>query len=187
MRRRTMLAPILPSPTIPSCIVDSPPVVLKAWLARKSRRTRGNAPPLRRTAASRVSLPARQSTSGCQKSVRPTAKPTNPGTAAAVASHSCTFWSFSPRPRMMQLTLPRPPRRAAATIFSQSSRRSRPSIFHRSGSTPAFCSSSIARTISLGRSSRSYAFLSPLSPSSCAGSGGTRSSNINRLVPLACR
>src|SRR5216684_2148800 len=36
----------------------------------------------------------------------------------------------------MQETLVRPPRRAAATIFRQSSRRSSPSIFQISGSTP---------------------------------------------------
>jgi hypothetical protein len=33
-----------------------------------------------------------QAVSGSQKSVRPTAKPMKPGTAAAVVSHSCGPW-----------------------------------------------------------------------------------------------
>src|SRR5262245_53622728 len=93
------------------------------------------------TAASRVVFFALTSTSGSQKEVLPTAKPMKPWPPAAVVSHSCTFLSSSPRPRMMQPTLSRPPRRAATTIFSQSSRRSSPSIFHTSGSTLASCSS----------------------------------------------
>src|SRR5262249_23897589 len=93
------------------------------------------------TAASRVVFFALTSTSGSQKAVLPTAKPMKPWTPAAVVSPSCTFVSSSPRPRMMQPTLARPPRRAAATIFSQSARRSSPSIFHTSGSTPASCNS----------------------------------------------
>ena len=90
-----------------------------------------------------------------KKSVRPTAKPMNPGTPAAVVSHWRTFSSSSPRPKMIQLTVSRPPRRATATIFSQSSRRSSPSIFQMSGSTPSSWSCRMASTISRGRISRS--------------------------------
>ena len=45
-----------------------------------------------------------------------------PGTLAAMESHSWTLASSSPRPSTMQLTWSRPSRRAAATIFTQSSR-----------------------------------------------------------------
>ena len=58
-----------------------------------------------------------------------------------------TFLSSSPRPRMMQPTLSRPPRRAAATTFLQSSALSSPSIFQTSPSTPASCNWWIAWTI----------------------------------------
>src|SRR4029453_13970669 len=51
------------------------------------------------TASSRVIFFARQSTSAFQKLVRPTAKPMNPGTPEAVASHSCTFLSSPPPPK----------------------------------------------------------------------------------------
>ena len=61
----------------------------------------------------------------------------------------------SHRPRTMQLTRSRPAARAVVTISSQSSRRSSPSIFHRSGSTPAFWSSRMASTIKRGLTSRS--------------------------------
>src|SRR6266516_1778940 len=120
------------------------------------------------TAASLVSLPARQPTTGSQKVVRPTAKPVNPGTDDAISSHLRTFLSSAPRPRRMQLTLFRPTRLAAATIFSQTSRPSSPSTFHRYDSTPASCNCSMASTINFVRSSTSYVFLSPLRPSSCS-------------------
>ena len=66
-------------------------------------------------------------------------------------------------------------------------RRSSPSIFQTSGSTPASWSAWIACTISPGRSSRSYRFLSPPAFSSWAFSAGTSSSNMNLLGPPECR
>jgi hypothetical protein len=84
-------------------------------------------------------LPAREyATNGSQKEVCPTANPINPGTPAAVRNHSTTFCALEPRPRMMHPTSSRPSHRAASASFRQSSRRSHPSIFQTSGSTPAF-------------------------------------------------
>jgi hypothetical protein len=56
-------------------------------------------------------------------------------------------------PENVQPTLSRPSRCAAVTTAAQSSRRSSPSIFQTSGSTPAFCNSLIAAIISDGRRS----------------------------------
>ena len=98
-------------------------------------------------------LVVRSATNAFQNEVRPTAKPMNPGTGAAARSQAMRPASLEPRPRMMQPTLARPPRCAAVTTAAQSSRWSSPSIFHTSGSTPAFCNSLIAAIISDGRRS----------------------------------
>ena len=105
----------------------------------------------RATACSRVAFPARQATSGSQKTVRPTAKPMKPGTLRGGRRATP---APSGRPRRGRGRCSRHGRgrrrRAAATIVSQSSRRSRPSIFQTSGSTPASCSSRMASTIRRG-------------------------------------
>ena len=61
-------------------------------------------------------LPSRQAINGSQNEVRPTANPINPGTRAAVRSHSITLCSSDPRPRMMHPTRSRPSRRATLRI-----------------------------------------------------------------------
>jgi hypothetical protein len=69
------------------------------------------------TAASRLTLPARICTRGSQKVVLPIAKPIEPSTVTAAVSHSPTFFRLSPRPRTMQPTRDRGPRRPQQPPF----------------------------------------------------------------------
>ena len=92
-----------------------------------------------------------------------------------------TFWSSSPRPRMMQPTLSGRPRRAAATTFSQSSRcraLDLPDVRLDAGVLQLLdgLHHQLAGAPDRRPSCR------PPAASSCAFSGGTSSSNMNRLA-----
>src|SRR5919201_4056954 len=73
---------------------------------------------MRRTACARPRVPATYSRSWFHHSVRPTANPMYPETAAAGGSQWTTRASSAPRPRTMQVTCSRPPAQAWANSRS---------------------------------------------------------------------
>ena len=87
----------------------------------------------------------------------------------------------------MQLTLSRPPRRAAATIFAQSSRAVESFDFPDVGFDAGVLQLFDGSDHQPGPKLKVVAFLSPPTLSSCAFSAGTSSSNMKRLRLLVCK
>ena len=148
--------------------------------------TRGSARRSRPRPLRAVIRRARHSTSASQNVVRPTAKPINPDTLAAVVSHARTLSTSSPRPKVMQTTLlptvtPRS-RYEVDAVLAPVHAFDLPHVWF--DSRPLKLANGLHHQ--LGRISRSKTSLSPSSSCNCVGSGGTSNSNMN-ILPLLCR